>query len=80
VATVLFWALLAVSALGVVAAPVLVWRWLGARGRAGAFDGRGLMTRWMFPYICFMSMVALAAGVLNTWRSSSRCRHSRRCC
>ncbi|MBU3740309.1 MAG: murein biosynthesis integral membrane protein MurJ, partial [Rhodoferax sp.] len=26
------------------------------------------MTRWMFPYIGFMSLVALAAGVLNTWR------------
>ena len=27
-----------------------------------------LMTRWMFPYIGFMSMVALASGVLNTWK------------
>jgi len=26
------------------------------------------MTRWMFPYIGFMSMVALASGVLNTWK------------
>ena len=26
------------------------------------------MTRWMFPYIGFMSMVALSAGVLNTWK------------
>ena len=26
------------------------------------------MTRWMFPYIGFMSLVALAAGILNTWR------------
>ncbi|OIQ66939.1 putative peptidoglycan biosynthesis protein MurJ [mine drainage metagenome] len=26
------------------------------------------MTRWMFPYIVFMSLVALGAGVLNTWR------------
>ena len=26
------------------------------------------MTRWMFPYIGFMSMVALSAGILNTWR------------
>jgi putative peptidoglycan lipid II flippase len=26
------------------------------------------MTRWMFPYILFMSLVALAAGVLNTYR------------
>jgi putative peptidoglycan lipid II flippase len=26
------------------------------------------LTRWMFPYIGFMSLVALASGVLNTWR------------
>jgi putative peptidoglycan lipid II flippase len=26
------------------------------------------MTRWMFPYIAFMSLVALSAGVLNTWK------------
>jgi len=26
------------------------------------------MTRFMFPYIAFMSLVALAAGVLNTWK------------
>jgi putative peptidoglycan lipid II flippase len=27
-----------------------------------------LLTRWMFPYIGFMSLVALSAGVLNTWK------------
>ena len=26
------------------------------------------MTRIMFPYIACMSMVALAAGILNTWK------------
>ena len=26
------------------------------------------MTRLMFPYIGFMSLVALAAGILNTWK------------
>jgi putative peptidoglycan lipid II flippase len=26
------------------------------------------MTRWMFPYIGFMSLVALAGGILNTWK------------
>ena len=26
------------------------------------------MTRWMFPYIGFMSLVALSAGILNTWK------------
>jgi putative peptidoglycan lipid II flippase len=65
VATVLFWALLATVAVGVVGAPVIVW--LMASGLA-AFDEAVLMTRVMFPYIACMSLVALGAGVLNTWR------------
>ena len=32
------------------------------------FDLASAMTRWMFPYIGFMSIVALAAGILNTWK------------
>jgi putative peptidoglycan lipid II flippase len=32
------------------------------------FDDAVVMTRLMFPYIGFMSLVALSAGVLNTWR------------
>jgi len=55
VASALFWVLLGVSVLGVVAAPVLVW--LIASGLArdpGAFDLATVMTRWMFPYILFM--------------------------
>jgi putative peptidoglycan lipid II flippase len=65
VATVLFWALLATVALGVVAAPVIVW--LMASGLA-ELDAAVLMTRVMFPYIACMSLVALSAGILNTWR------------
>jgi putative peptidoglycan lipid II flippase len=68
-ASALAWVLLAVSVLGVIAAPVLVW--LLASGLArnpDAFDLATVMTRWMFPYILFMSLVALAAGVLNTLR------------
>jgi hypothetical protein len=65
VATVLFWALVATTMVGIAAAPVLVW--VMASGLQ-AFDSAVLMTRVMFPYICFMSLVALAAGVLNTWR------------
>ena len=69
VATVLFWVLVAVSAAGVVAAPVLVWAMAsGLRAEPDAFDAAVTMTRWMFPYILLISMVALAAGVLNTWR------------
>lgn len=65
VATVLAWALLAASALGVIAAPVIVWAMASGLER---FDGAVTMTRWMFPYIGFMSLVALSAGILNTWK------------
>jgi putative peptidoglycan lipid II flippase len=65
VATVLFWALLVVCAVGVVAAPLLVWA-IGSG--LEAFDAAVLMTRWMVPYIGFMSLVALAGGILNTSR------------
>ncbi|MFN4003995.1 MAG: murein biosynthesis integral membrane protein MurJ [Hylemonella sp.] len=71
VATVLAWVLLAVSVLGVLAAPALVWLLAaGLRGMdaGGPFEAGVLMTRWMFPYIACMSLVALAAGVLNTWK------------
>ncbi|HET9822441.1 MAG TPA: murein biosynthesis integral membrane protein MurJ [Burkholderiaceae bacterium] len=65
VATVLTWALLATCVLGILAAPVVVW--LMASGLQ-QFDEAVVMTRWMFPYIACMSLVALAAGVLNTWK------------
>ncbi len=69
VATVLAWVLLAVSLLGVAFAPVLVWALASGLSKdPGAFEAAVLMTRWMFPYIAFMSLVALAAGVLNTWK------------
>jgi len=67
VATLLTVALLVVSVLGVVGAPVLVY--LMASGlKPEGFEAAVVMTRWMFPYIACMSLVALGAGVLNTWR------------
>jgi len=69
VATALFWVLLAISVAGVAAAPGLVWLMASGLSREPqAFDAAIVMTRWMFPYILFISLVALAAGVLNTWR------------
>ena len=69
VATVLAWALLLTCVLGVLGAPLLVWLLAsGLRQNPESFDAAVLMTRWMFPYIGFMSMVALSAGVLNTWK------------
>jgi putative peptidoglycan lipid II flippase len=65
VGTLLFWALALTSAVGVAAAPVVVW--LMAAGLK-EFDGAVAMTRLMFPYIACMSLVALAAGILNTWK------------
>ena len=69
VATALAWALILACVLGVLGAPVLVWLLAsGLRQNPEGYDAAVLMTRWMFPYIGFMSMVALSAGVLNTWK------------
>jgi putative peptidoglycan lipid II flippase len=69
VATVLAWVLMLTSVMGVAAAPVLVWVLAsGLQQDPHGFDAAVVMTRWMFPYIAFMSLVALAAGVLNTWK------------
>ncbi len=69
VATALAWALVLACVLGVLGAPALVWLLAsGLRQNPESYDAAVLMTRWMFPYIGFMSMVALAAGVLNTWK------------
>jgi putative peptidoglycan lipid II flippase len=69
VATVLVWALLLTCVLGVAAAPVLVWLMAsGLQQSPRGFEAAVFMTRWMFPYIGFMSLVALSAGILNTWK------------
>ncbi len=65
VATVLFWALLVTCVVGVVAAPVVVWM-MGSQ--LAQFDSAVVMTRLMFPYIGFISLVSLCSGVLNTWK------------
>ncbi|MES2940189.1 MAG: murein biosynthesis integral membrane protein MurJ [Pseudomonadota bacterium] len=69
VSTVLFWALLLLCIAGVIGAPLLVWALAsGMKKTPQAYDAAVLMTRWMFPYIGFMSLVALAGGILNTWK------------
>lgn len=65
VATILAWVLVLTCVLGVLLAPLLVWVMAAGLSR---FDEAVLMTRWMFPYIGCMSLVALSAGILNTWR------------
>ena len=69
VATVLFWVLVLLSGLGILTAPALVWFMAsGLQATPEAFDAAVVMTRWMSPYILLISMVAISAGVLNTWR------------
>jgi putative peptidoglycan lipid II flippase len=69
VATLLTWALLLTCVIGVAAAPLLVWAMAsGLKQEPRGFEAAVFMTRWMFPYIGFMSLVALSSGVLNTWR------------
>jgi len=69
VATLLTWALLLTCVIGVAAAPVLVWVMAsGLKQEPRGFEAAVFMTRWMFPYIGFMSLVALSAGILNTWK------------
>lgn len=68
VATLLALAVLIVSIVGALAAPAIIW--LTASGFVGdpqRFDLAVTMTRITFPYIFFMSLVALSAGILNTW-------------
>ncbi len=68
VATTLFLALVVTAVLGVALSPVIVY--LSAPGFASdpaKFELTVLMLRICFPYIAFISLVAFAAGVLNTW-------------
>ncbi|MDR1994935.1 murein biosynthesis integral membrane protein MurJ [Azonexus sp.] len=68
VATLLSLTLFVITAIGIAAAPVLVW--ISAPGfsaDASKFELTVALTRITFPYILFMSLVALAGGILNTW-------------
>jgi putative peptidoglycan lipid II flippase len=69
VATFLIWAVLFTCVLGVLAAPfVVLFIATGLRSEPETFATSVVMTRIMFPYIGFMTFVALASGILNTWR------------
>ena len=68
VATLLFWTLLVVSIAGAVAAPQLVYLVAsGLRADGTTFEVAVSLTRWMFPYVLLISLVALCAGILNLW-------------
>ena len=70
VATALFWSLLLVSLAGVLRRPLarLPGRQRAARRRQTPSQIAVTLTRWMFPYILLISLVALSAGILNLWR------------
>jgi putative peptidoglycan lipid II flippase len=69
VATLLTLALLLTCVVGVVGAPLLVYVMAsGLKQNPAGYEAAVVMTRWMFPYIACMSLVALGAGVLNTWK------------
>ncbi|MCX8517577.1 MAG: murein biosynthesis integral membrane protein MurJ [Rhodoferax sp.] len=63
VATVLFLALVLTCALGIAGASWVVWAF-GAGLQE--YELAVTMTRWMFPYLLLISLVALGAGVLNS--------------
>jgi putative peptidoglycan lipid II flippase len=61
--------LLALSVLGVIAAPWLVYLLASGFSRTpGKVELTAELIRIMFPYILFISLVSLAGGVLNTYR------------
>ena len=67
VATLLTMTLLVTCVVGIAGAPILVYVLASGLSPDG-FEAATVMTRWMFPYIACMSLVALGAGVLNTWK------------
>lgn len=64
-------ALLVFTALGVLAAPVLIFVFApGFTGESADADRFALavdMLRWTFPYLFFVSLAAVAGGILNTY-------------
>lgn len=62
--------LVAISAIGVIAAPIIVL--ITAPGFAtkdeGQFPLAVEMLRWTFPYVLFVSLTALVGGVLNSYK------------
>ncbi|MBI3374223.1 MAG: murein biosynthesis integral membrane protein MurJ [Betaproteobacteria bacterium] len=68
VASLLALALAAAAALGIAAAPLIIY--VSAPGFAADAEKFTLtvaMLRITFPYLLFISLVALAAGILNSW-------------
>ena len=90
ISTVLFAVLVITAAIGVAAAPLVGYLFAPGwfHSEPGKFDLTVTMLRITFPYIAFISLVALSAGILNTWNrfavpgdhpgAAQRCLHRRR--
>ncbi len=64
----LAWFLMVVTIVGVVVAPLLVLLFApGFHVDQGKYDLTVEMLRWTFPYLLFISLAAVAAGVLNSY-------------
>jgi putative peptidoglycan lipid II flippase len=60
--------LFVITAIGVVAAPVVIFLFApGFETTGPRYELAVAMLRWTFPYILFISLTALGAGVLNTY-------------
>ncbi len=71
-ATLLFWAVSMITIIGIVGASGVMWV-MAHSMEAGTerYEYSRTMTQIMFPYIIFMSLIALSSGVLNTWKNFS---------
>jgi putative peptidoglycan lipid II flippase len=68
VAGALLCVLLLVTAIGILAAPLLVWVFApGFHAEGDKFELTVQMLRICFPYLLFISLTSLCAGVLNTY-------------
>ncbi len=69
VAAALFWTLIVVSALAMIAMPAIVLVLApGFLSHPEKFDLTVLMSRIAFPYLMLMSLMAFVAGILNTFQ------------
>ena len=71
-ATLLFWIVTLITVLSIVGASGVMWVMANAM-QAGSerYEYTRTMTQIMFPYIIFMSLIALSSGILNTWKNFS---------
>lgn len=71
-ATLLFWAVSLITVAGIIGASGVMWVMAHAM-EAGTqrYELSRTMTQLMFPYIIFMSLIALSSGILNTWKNFS---------